>query len=112
MQYDAGSKFIKTKREYYEELHRSLQRPMETDEWISEAQRDTVRGIVARQAGRHSDQGPQPGQQTASMAAFLFARQDIDELLSIVLLLADSRSRWIESAEKLWVAGQEQAAGR
>jgi len=46
-----------------------------------------IDAIQARQQGRHSELGPQPGQEFVRTAAFLIARADIDALLAEVVRL-------------------------
>lgn len=50
----------------------------------AEPDANRIRGIRAAQQGRHSNLGPQPGQETVAVAAFLIARADIDVLLGRV----------------------------
>ena len=54
---------------------------------MPQPQEHNIAAIQARQQGRHSELGPQPGQEFVRTAAFLFARADIDELLAEVIQL-------------------------
>jgi hypothetical protein len=60
-----------------------------------------IEGIKAAQIGRHSNYGPQPGQETVAVAAFLIARADIDALLERIAELEVELPTLRETVAKL-----------